>query len=1715
MKKNLQILFLMLFSSAVYSQLDTKHFLPPLTSSTHKFIGGAGAGYQVIYLSTPSKTPVNYTIYRGDGTVLYTGTVSNGIPKTHGGEGGGAMTGLATPLMVNFANLNKVKGDKGIRVVADAPVYCNLRIRSPNNAQAASITAKGRTALGTTFRLGHIPTPQKASNWGLQSLGSKLATVGFYATEDNTTITVDLTRVKPLLWGAGAPNTNGTFTVNLNKGQTYTMALRNQDAPNRNAGAGFSGGLVTSNKPIAVSTASMGGYVTNTWQADYGADQIVPIEEVGTTYAVVRGASNDNNLEQVMVVAHQDGTEIKVNGAVVKTINAGQIYKVHGSKYVQGAMLIETNKPAYAYQMMMGSSGGEKKTPGMNFIPPISCKTSSYVDNIPLVHKIGNVNYKGTVSIVTTKTGADLELFINGVKSNNKLGTPKNVPNSDYRFYKISNLTGNIAVYSKTIALVSFTGYSGAAGFGGYFSGWKEVTVSDSANCLPGYLFEPIPKPGTYKWFKDGIEIAGETNDSLFATESGNYTFERSNAGCKDTSDVIPAVAVNQFSFDGDTTFCPGDSVQLSIIGSGFDSLAWENGSGSNSVWLKSQGVTGVRVYSDVTKDCYVDTFVTTTSLPALQVALQDTTICFGDSVTLDAGNPGKNFLWSTGATTQTILVGQAGNYHVAVSDGTTSCAGLDTVTVSMMSCNTDAQVTKTDKRDKYMPGTSTQYTIVAKNNGPNDFTGATVVDPVPSGVAASDVTWSAVSHGSATSQSVGTQTGALNDVVDIPVGDSVVYTVKLTTPVTFLGDLVNTVTIKADRDTFAANDMAIDKDTVDCTFAVEGTINSKLGAWQQVGPVISGLTYNFSSNGGTKTFTATNGPKSGQSVFTVIYNTGTGNHISLAKDRYTSGDSFFNTISGLYDNTPHSWTGLSGVGGEQAPILGFMAFIDQNGNGKFDSGSEEYIRDVNQLTMTPTTTGELYMAFYDDGVYTDNGGVITIKASLGQEEVSLASEFKICKGDSVQFDAGNPSAVSWDWSTGENTQLISAKSSGQYTVKIVTFGGCFTTDTMNLLVDSVQVTLPPDTALCEGESWTIDAGLFDTWAWNTGDSTQTITVDSAGIYELKVTNQFGCRDSDQVALTINALPLLDLGPDSSICIGDSVLLNAQNSGANYSWNTGSLAQSIQIKQSGTYDVIVTDVNGCIGKDTMELIVNQNPMVDLGNDVAFCEPGSVIFTDKLKDFGDSYLWSTGSVADSISVNASQTVYLNVTDTNGCKGYDTVNVAVNPLPILDLGNDTSFCIGGEVSLNANNAGSRFVWSTGEITQQITVDQSGTYGVQLTDVNGCSASDSVSVVVHLNPVVDLGNDTVICEPDFVTIAVGSWTSQVWSTGENGKEIQVNSTQTIYVDVLDGNDCPGSDTLRVQVNPLPVVDLGNDTTICLNETVLLNAENLGYLYSWNTGATSQTIEITEGFYKVQVQDAFGCSGQDSIIINLDLIPDPYPEKEFRICAGEELTLSPANGFENYAISWPGLSASSSFTVNASGEYSSSVTSAFCSDTFELKLEVVDLPVFAIVNQSAKDKVCFDYETVVLEMETNNLNGLTFEWSTGEIASGIEVSQAGIYELVVANDYCEAAQEIELLEYCPPSLYVPNAFSPNQDGINDVFNAKGLRIVDYELFIYDRWGLQLFKSEDLNVGWNGEYKGQVVQQDVYVYKIFYSFLKENGNEDRDALVGTVTVVK
>ncbi len=652
-----------------WSQLSDTHYIPPFYAVNDN---STLAQEQEVYITTPHDSAV-YTITNGSGTILQTGTVKKGEYKSLDS------VGYDTPFICDDTELNQVLTNKGYIITADSSMYVSMRVTAGslgNPSQAGSLTSKGFASYGTTYRLGHFPS--------IENHKRKSSGYSIMATEDNTVVTINFKSAGMVFDGAGAPSSAVPLSINLNKGETYTAAIHMPDSPN-NLDTGLIGTLITSTKAIAVNTGSWAGSLRNHNGADVGIDQIVDASLVGDEYVLVRGqgkGSNDDDMEQVMVVAHEDGTSIFVNAnpAPVATINAGEFYLIDGSNYINEAMHITTSKASYVYQFILGGDN-TTNTQGMNFVPPISCYTSQEVNSIPVIDSIGTKRYQGGLTIVT-RTGSSI--LVNGA-------VPTVAPIDvigQYEAYKIEGLTGDVVVSTNSIALVGFFGFSGNAGYGGYYSGFDQVTFNSglSDDCPPGVLNVASNLPVNYQWYLDGNLLVGETNDSLLFTTEGDYNvvFERN--GCLDTSTAITIFPLPSVDMGADFGLCDNRDSIVTLTPEVGTTITWFGTTASNTFNVDTPGVYWVEL--DNVNGCF-DT-------DTLEVFESDFTSDLGEDFTLCSGwdtlvtvNHSDDVIvtWFGTDENDSYLIDSKGLYWFELSDDY-NCKQNDSVTVQEEDCS-------------------------------------------------------------------------------------------------------------------------------------------------------------------------------------------------------------------------------------------------------------------------------------------------------------------------------------------------------------------------------------------------------------------------------------------------------------------------------------------------------------------------------------------------------------------------------------------------------------------------------------------------------------------------------------------------------------------------------------------------------------------------------------------------------------------------------------------------------------------------------------------------------------------------------------------------------------------------------------------------------------------------------------------------------------------
>ncbi len=419
---------------------------------------------------------------------------------------------------------------------------------------------------------------------------------------------------------------------------------------------------------------------------------------------------------------------------------------------------------------------------------------------------------------------------------------------------------------------------------------------------------------------------------------------------------------------------------------------------------------------------------------------------------------------------------------------------------------------------------------------------------------------------------------------------------------------------------------------------------------------------------------------------------------------------------------------------------------------------------------------------------------------------------------------------------------------------------------------------LGPDRLICGGDTLILDAGPFATFLWTPGAQTtryKTITQANTGQHIVRVTDIFGFYDYDTILVSLSN-PQLNIGPDSSICPGDTVLLDAGlHNGASYVWQNGATTQDFFATTAGTYWVEITDSVGCQKTDSMLLNVYTPPSLSLGNDTTVCANTPIVLNAGNGPTGTTYQWSTASTTQVLVITSAGTYSASVTTPGGCAAIDTIVVNHFPTPGTNLGPNRTEC--GTFVLDAGAGATSYLWGNGATTQMITSSTAGVYTVTVSNQYGCIATDNVAITMGVVPTVNVGPDQLLCNSQSAVLNAGnSGSTYLWSTGATTQSITVSTPGTYIVNVTSPNGCSARDTVNISVSGL-LVNLGPNTNICDNGSRVLDAGNPGMVYLWSTGATTQSISVSQpGTYSVTITDGQGCSAGDVII--LTQVPGVY---------------------------------------------------------------------------------------------------------------------------------------------------------------------------------------------------------------------------------------------
>ena len=427
------------------------------------------------------------------------------------------------------------------------------------------------------------------------------------------------------------------------------------------------------------------------------------------------------------------------------------------------------------------------------------------------------------------------------------------------------------------------------------------------------------------------------------------------------------------------------------------------------------------------------------------------------------------------------------------------------------------------------------------------------------------------------------------------------------------------------------------------------------------------------------------------------------------------------------------------------------------------------------------------------------------------------------------------------------------------------------------------HLAISSNTTICAGDSTTLHATGATSFAWQPGSFIDTvISVAPTVTTSYLVTGTLGgCSKTDTIIVTVNPIPSPSITGASSLCSGSSSILDA-GSFPFYNWSTGSFLETTTVSSANTYTVTVTDNNGCTGTASQVVSVYSNPTPVITGGTALCSGDSLILN---AGSYSQYNWNTNVGTPYITVTASGTYIVTVTDINGCTGTSSQAVSVysSPNPTIQPNGPTTFCQGGSVILNAGSYSS-YHWSNGITTQTINVNASGNYTITVTNSTGCTGIASQTVTVLANPVPTIlpASPINLCEGESIQLEASNGILYNWSNGATTQSLTVTQSGAYIVTVTYGVNCSNtSSPTQVTVHPIPIATITaipDNIEFCTGDSINLitNSTTSPITYLWNTTATTQSIEATTGgTFIVTITDTNNCHSTSSITLTSYLYP------------------------------------------------------------------------------------------------------------------------------------------------------------------------------------------------------------------------------------------------
>ncbi len=714
----------------------------------------------------------------------------------------------------------------------------------------------------------------------------------------------------------------------------------------------------------------------------------------------------------------------------------------------------------------------------------------------------------------------------------------------------------------------------------------------------------------------------------------------------------------------------------------------------------------------------------------------------------------------------------------------------------------------------------------------------------------------------------------------------------------------------------------------------------------------------------------------------------------------------------------------------------------------------------VSSPTFTGLASGNYVVTLRDSKGCTDFVNVTITQP--GQLQAQIDSILNIgCNGGTtggiyISVSGGN-TPYTFNWSNGATTEDITGLTAGTYNVAITDNKGCTTsvgatiTQPLPLFLNIASY----QNLLCYNDS----SGAIDvtanggvppyTFAWSNTATTEDIYGLLPGTYSVTVTDANGCQkditqvvtEPTQLTSVAFAVPVLCAGASSGSV---DLEVTGGTTPYNYVWNNGQTTQDLANVSGGTYTVVIYDANGCSITNSTVVTEPAPITISVAKTDVLCNGAVTGAIDITVNGGTpviTYAWSNGAVTEDLTALAAGTYSVTITDGNGCTASASVVITQPAGLVLNATPVNVGCNGGangsvDITVQGGVFPYTFAWSNGAVTEDINGLSGGTYGVTITDANGCTLTASYTITEPTAIAITLTGTNVSCfgaANGSIDLTVSGGTapySFLWNTFQTVEDLNGVSGGTYFVIVTDANGCTKHDSIVITEAPQLVLSTVVANVLCngaatgaIDLTVAGGSQP--YDYTWSNTATTQDISgLVAGTYSVTVKDASNCTASVSAVVTETSAIVLNSSVDSIACANGNngaIDITVQGGVFPYTYLWTTGATTEDIFGLVAGTYTVTVTDAnSCTITAQF---VLSQPSGMSSTVVATDVTCNGAANGAIDLTvTGGTLPYTILWSTFQGSEDISGLDGGLYYVIVTDAKgCEIKDSVTVNEPQP----------------------------------------------------------------------------------------------